>query len=77
MLLTQIRNLQLCKARVSIRVDNSSNSDGCHAPHSTPHPGDYFIGHGLVNVPSGGVISEARTARCKGRDAIHPDAVYA
>jgi hypothetical protein len=38
---------------------------------------DYFIGHRLVNVPSGGVISEARTARDKGRDAIHPDAVYA
>jgi hypothetical protein len=31
----------------------------------------------LVNVPSGGVISEARTARGKGWDAVDLDAAYA
>jgi hypothetical protein len=73
----QIRNLQPCKARVSIRVDNSLKSDGHHVPHSTSYPGDHFIGHSLVNVPSGGVVSEAGTACGKGWDAIRPDAVYA
>jgi hypothetical protein len=76
-LLAQRRNLRPCKARVSIRVDNSSKSDGHRVPHSTSYPGDYVIGGSLVNVPSGGVVSEAGTACGKGWDAIRPAAVYA
>jgi hypothetical protein len=66
-----------CKAGVSFRIDNPSVSDGCHAPHSTSYPDDDIIGRSLVNKPSGGVISKARTARGTGWDAIHSDAVYA
>jgi hypothetical protein len=51
--------------------------DSCHARYSASYPGDDFIGHSLVNVPSGGIVSEARTACGKGWDAIHRDAVDA
>jgi hypothetical protein len=59
------------------RIDNPSASDGRHAPHSTSYPDHDFIGRSLVNEPSGGVISEARTPRGKGWDAIHSDALSA